>query len=93
MKYVLIVSFALPLSSGVAYAENQDAATVLAAPEHLILVNNKHPLVPLSTLRAGHRLTIHGLSTEMLHALLIRFRDAQSEGIPVQTTSGPEQVA
>jgi len=69
------------------------AATVLAAPEHLILVNNKHPLVPLSTLRAGHRLTIHGLSTEMLHALLIRFRDAQSEGIPVQTTSGPEQVA
>ena len=69
------------------------AATVLAAPEHLILVNNKHPLVPLSTLRAGHRLTIHGLSTEMLHALLVRFRDAQSEGIPVQTTSGPEQVA
>lgn len=53
------------------------AATVLAAPEHLILVNNKHPLVPLSTLRAGHRLTIHGLSTEMLHALLIRFRNAQ----------------
>jgi len=30
MKYVLIVSFALPLSSGVAYAENQDAGTVLA---------------------------------------------------------------
>ena len=29
------------------------AATLLDAPEHLILVNNKHPLVPLSTLRAG----------------------------------------
>jgi hypothetical protein len=42
-------------------------ATLLAAPEHLVLVNNKHPLVPLSTLRAGHRLVVHGLSTEMLH--------------------------
>ena len=50
------------------------AATLLDAPEHLILVNNKHPLVPLSTLRAGHRLVIHGLSTEMLHALLVKFR-------------------
>ncbi len=56
------------------------AATLLAAPEHLILVNNKHPLVPLSTLRAGHRLTIHGLSTEMLHSLLVRFRDAHAQG-------------
>jgi hypothetical protein len=53
------------------------AATVLEAPEHLILVNNKHPLVPLSTLRAGHRLVIHGLSTEMLHSLLMRFRDTR----------------
>jgi len=43
----------------------------------LILVNNKHPLVPLSTLRAGHRLVIHGLSTEMLHSLLQRMRAAQ----------------
>lgn len=54
------------------------AATVLDAPEHLILVNNKHPLVPLSTLRAGHRLVIHGLSTEMLHSLLMKFRDARA---------------
>ncbi|OUM02772.1 DUF6999 family protein [Variovorax sp. JS1663] len=53
------------------------AATLLDAPEHLILVNNKHPLVPLSTLRAGHRLVVHGLSTEMLHALLVKFRAAR----------------
>ena len=46
-------------------------AQILQAPEHLILVNNKHPLIPLSTLRAGHRLVLHGLSTEMLHALLM----------------------
>jgi hypothetical protein len=36
------------------------------------LLNNKHPLVPLSTLRAGHRLVLHGLSTEMLHCLLMK---------------------
>ncbi len=47
------------------------AAQLLGAPEHLILVNNNHPLIPLSTLRAGHRLVLHGLSTEMLHSLLM----------------------
>jgi hypothetical protein len=57
-------------------------ATLLNAPEHLILVNNKHPLVPLSTLRAGHRLVIHGLSTEMLHSLLQRMQAAQKAGEP-----------
>lgn len=56
------------------------AATLLDAPEHLILVNNKHPLVPLSTLRAGHRLVIHGLSTEMLHSLLVKYRASQESG-------------
>ncbi len=56
------------------------AATLLDAPEHLILVNNKHPLVPLSTLRAGHRLVIHGLSTEMLHSLLVKYRASQETG-------------
>lgn len=63
------------------------AATVLGAPEHLILVNNKHPLVPLSTLRAGHRLVIHGLSTEMLHSLLRRMQvahDAPPEPTPAR---------
>jgi len=58
---------------------------LLGAPEHLILVNNKHPLVPLSTLRAGHRLVIHGLSTEMLHSLLQRMRVAR------ETAPAPEQ--
>ena len=49
-------------------------ATILAAPQYLVLLNNKHPLVPLSTLRAGHRLVLHGLSTEMLHSLLTRMK-------------------
>jgi hypothetical protein len=49
-------------------------ATILNSPQHLILLNNKHPLVPMSTLRAGYRLVLHGLSTEMLHALLMQIK-------------------
>jgi len=55
-------------------------ATVLNAPQHLVLLNNKHPLVPMSTLRAGYRLVLHGLSTEMLHALLMRLKAAHAAG-------------
>lgn len=54
------------------------AATLLDAREHLILVNNKHPLLPMSTLRAGYRLSLHGLSTEMLHAFLMQMKTARS---------------
>lgn len=50
------------------------AATLLDARNHLVLVNNRHPLVPMSTLRAGFRLSLHGLSTEMLHGLLCQLR-------------------
>ncbi|MGY6587992.1 MAG: DUF6999 family protein [Wenzhouxiangella sp.] len=46
------------------------AALIDADSRHLALINNKHPLVPESTLRAGYRLALHGLSTEALHALL-----------------------
>ncbi|KIQ97009.1 hypothetical protein [Lysobacter sp. A03] len=52
-------------------------ATILDARDHLGLVNNKHPLVPMSTLRAGYRLSLHGLSTEMLHGHLMRLKAAQ----------------
>jgi len=48
------------------------AAKITNAPQHLILVNNKHPLVAMSTLRAGYRLVLHGLSSEMLHGLLMQ---------------------
>jgi hypothetical protein len=53
-------------------------ATILNSPQHLILLNNKHPLVPMSTLRAGYRLVLHGLSTEMLHALLMEVKSQQA---------------
>lgn len=52
-------------------------ATLLDARDHLGLVNNKHPLLPMSTLRAGYRLSLHGLSTEMLHGHLMQLKAAQ----------------
>ena len=54
-------------------------ATILDARDHLMLLNNRHPLIPMSTLRAGFRLTLHGLSTEMLHAFLMRLQASQAK--------------
>jgi hypothetical protein len=45
-------------------------AKILGRPEYLALVNNKHPMVPLTTLSAGFRLMLHGLAAESLHAML-----------------------
>lgn len=47
-------------------------ARILQQPQNLVLLNNKHPMVPESTLRAGHRLVLHGLASEMLYELLVR---------------------
>ncbi len=41
--------------------------TILNDQRGLWLINNRHPMVPLSTLRAGYRLMLHGLSAECLH--------------------------
>lgn len=56
-------------------------AALLGDATHLGLVNNRHPLVPLSTLRAGHRLMLHGLAAESLHALLVRNKRQQAAGL------------
>lgn len=53
-------------------------ARILEQPHNLVLLNNKHPLVPLATLAAGHRLVLHGLSAEMLYELLVRTKRAVS---------------
>jgi hypothetical protein len=50
---------------------------LLGVPTIVALANNKHPLVPLTTLRTGFRLVLHGLSTELLHALLVQAKLAQ----------------
>ena len=44
---------------------------MLNRPDGLILVNNKHPMVIPATWSAGYRLVLHGLASEMLHALLV----------------------
>jgi hypothetical protein len=51
---------------------------LLGDPTLVALANNKHPLVPLTTLRAGFRLVLHGLSTELLHGLLVQAKLAQA---------------
>jgi len=52
-------------------------ARILDQPQNLVLLNNKHPLVPESTLRAGYRLVLHGLASEMLYELLVRAKRGQ----------------
>ena len=47
---------------------------LIGDPSYIGLVNNKHPLVPLSTLEAGYRLLLHGLAAECLHATLVQFK-------------------
>jgi hypothetical protein len=44
---------------------------------YMSLVNNKHPLIPLSTLQAGYRLLLHGLAAECLHATLVQYKRQQ----------------
>lgn len=53
-------------------------ASILKRPEGLILVNNKHPLVVPPTWTAGYRLVLHGLASEMLHALLVQEKNRQA---------------
>lgn len=55
------------------------AAKVLNKPDGLILVNNKHPMVVPATWSAGYRLVLHGLSAEMLHALLVEAKDKHQQ--------------
>lgn len=48
--------------------------TILGDRSLVALVNNRHPMMPLTTLRAGFRLMLHGLATESLHALLLQLK-------------------
>ncbi|MBO9607402.1 MAG: hypothetical protein J7639_15675 [Paenibacillaceae bacterium] len=55
------------------------ASKIIGSNDRLALINNKHPMVPLTTLRAGFRLVLHGLATEQLHALLAELKEKQAE--------------
>ncbi len=48
------------------------ASTLIKEHKFLGLVNNRHPMIPESTLSAGHRLMLHGLAAECLHAYLVK---------------------
>ena len=61
---------------------------MLGDATHLALVNNHHPWVPLSSLRAGYRLVLHGLGTEMLHAVLVQHKRAAAGGAQPAGASG-----
>ncbi len=54
------------------------AARLTGEEKHLAMINNRHPLIPFSTLRAGFRLMLHGLSTEILHGFLCELKARQA---------------
>lgn len=54
-------------------------ARILNSAHYLGLINNKHPMVPLTTLSAGFRLMLHGLAAETLHATLREFKRKQAD--------------
>jgi len=53
------------------------ASKIIGSNDRLALINNKHPMVPMTTLSAGFRLVLHGLATEQLHALLVELKNKQ----------------
>jgi hypothetical protein len=54
------------------------SSQILGTPGHLGLVNNKHPMVPVSTYSAAYRLVLHGLAAETLHEVLVNIKLNQS---------------
>jgi hypothetical protein len=55
---------------------------ILGTPGHLGLVNNKHPMVPVTTFSAAYRLVLHGLAAETLHEILVNVKLQQvNDGI------------
>ena len=60
-------------------------ATILGNPSLVALVDNKHPLIPLSTIEAGFRLALHGLDAEYLHNYL-RKAKAEAQGADAKNT-------
>ena len=56
------------------------AARITGREHYLAFVNNRHPMVPFSTLRAGFRLMLHGMSTELLHGFLRQMKAETEAG-------------
>ena len=54
---------------------------ILGTDYHMSFVKNGHPMVPLSTLTAGHRLMMHGLDCEAFHGWLRLLKHRQAMGL------------
>lgn len=54
-------------------------ARILGTDYHMSLINNHHPMVPLSTLQAGFRLMMHGYDAEALHGYLREMKRRQAK--------------
>jgi len=52
-------------------------AKVLRSPNHVALVNNKHPLAVLTGTKSAYRLLLHGISSELIHGVLAQEKRAQ----------------
>lgn len=59
-------------------------ARILGSDYHMSLINNHHPMVPLSTFQAGFRLMMHGYDAEALHGHL----RALKRGLPAASRAG-----
>jgi hypothetical protein len=58
------------------------ASQILNTPGHLGLINNKHPMVPVTTYSAAYRLVLHGLAAETLHEVLVKMKlNKNTDGI------------
>ncbi|WP_202391614.1 DUF6999 family protein [Pontixanthobacter luteolus] len=53
-------------------------ARITGEEKHLAMITNAHPMVPESTLKAGFRLVLHGLATEVLHGFLCELKAKQA---------------
>ncbi|MBL6448280.1 hypothetical protein JMN32_18340 [Fulvivirga sp. 29W222] len=50
---------------------------IMGTPAHLGLINNKHPMIPISTYSAAYRLVLHGLAAETLHQILVNVKQGR----------------
>lgn len=67
-------------------------AKILGTDYHLSFIKNGHPMVPLSTFEAGHRLMLHGLDAEGIHGWLRVLKRRQEAGLPLDPAQPPGQI-
>ena len=64
------------------------ATQLVGEHKFLGLVNNRHPIVPEPVLGAAHRLMLHGLAVESLHAYLVALKRRSNQVAAIAPTPG-----